>query len=70
MYKDLKNAKLEDPEGAICGFCGKENTFCDNIGWFYLSQKVKVFPILAACEDCHAGSVGQLHRKRYGVGDI
>lgn len=68
-------ALADDPEGATCHWCGKENTWADDIGWFYCC------PVSAGtgstrddesgptCEACDKGEIGQQHRARWGEGD-
>ena len=60
-------ARLEDDKGKICSFCGKENLFADDCGWFYIHPT----PVLEGytCEPCFRGVFGQMHQKRYGVGE-
>ncbi len=50
----LPNAKIEDPEGAICANCGKENDFADDIGFFYVTGVyAKHTKPGALCRACH-----------------
>lgn len=38
MYNDLVKARLEQPEGVICGFCGGVNEYADDCGFFYVTD--------------------------------
>lgn len=51
---DLERAKLEEPEGKICGFCNKENNFVDDCGFWYILNKDKPLErkSYAACKEC------------------
>jgi hypothetical protein len=62
FYVEL--ARLSDEGGKLCGFCGKENDFADDIGWFYLFSKG-----IPSCEKCYRSPVGDYHQKLFGVGD-
>lgn len=33
--KENAKARVDDPEGSICFFCGEENDMADDIGWWY-----------------------------------
>ncbi len=63
----LEQAYKEDPVGRVCGFCGRKNNFADDCGYFYLFHTHKEG--IPTCEQCHTGKPGQLHRKRFGVGE-
>lgn len=76
-FKYLELAKKNEPEGCICGFCGKENDCADDCGFWYLvpfgykilkelGEKIKSLP---ACNDCLMGTPGEHHRMIFGVGD-
>lgn len=28
-------AQIDDPDGQVCGYCGKQNDNADDIGWWY-----------------------------------
>lgn len=36
----LAKARLETPQGAYCGLCKKENTFVDDVGFFWWFPRV------------------------------
>ncbi len=64
--KYAQEAREKFPEGSICTFCGGENNFADDCGWFYIHpQGSEGF----CCEDCWNGAPGEAHRKKHGVGD-
>jgi hypothetical protein len=65
---DIIEARKEDPHGATCGFCGAENDFADDCGWFYLRSPGSDED-LPACESCVKGPIGAQHRERFGVGE-
>lgn len=77
--KFLKDAIASDPEGAICFWCKQPNTFCDDIGWFYIEPYGKAYAheenrrkgnhCKPACQVCHDGPLGDMHRAKYGIGD-
>lgn len=76
MIIDVERAKISDPDGVICGFCGAENDWADDCGWFYLESYLTIFPdivvpdvLLPSCRECFYGEVGQMHRDKYGVGE-
>lgn len=69
MNQYVLEARLTDPEGATCGFCGKENDNADDCGWWFLSPNPAVKHGRPACNACHSGEPGQKHRQRFGVGD-
>lgn len=64
----LKAAILSDPKGKICFFCGKENDFYDDCGFFYISpdENTKSKP---TCYECYYGEPGRKHVEKYGVGE-
>lgn len=59
----------DEPGGEKCGFCGKENDFWDDCGFFYVWPDPKIEEGRAACKSCYQGEPGQKHVKRYGVGE-
>jgi len=81
--KYVEAAKLEAPSGAVCGWCGQENNFADDCGWFMcnplayerhsrgerweFSQEPKDFRY--TCEACYRGGVGERHTAYYGESD-
>ena len=59
------------PEGEYCAWCGKENDFFDDIGFFWIApfpQNAKELQG-ATCESCYRGELGKAHGDWYGVGD-
>lgn len=47
---DLERARKEDPGGGTCAGCGQENTFADDIGFFYMDDKDGNYR--AHCQTC------------------
>lgn len=76
--KDVARAKEDDPDGAVCGFCGGPNDFADDIGWWYVvdvrkGEKRKPNgtldnPLLPCCGKCFL-AYHPIHQKYYGVGE-
>jgi len=66
---DLERARLDGPTGATCGFCKGVNTFVDDIGFWYISEKDIKGPARACCKDCYDGPIGDRHIERYGLGE-
>lgn len=66
-----RKAALEDqPEGEYCHWCGEENHFCDDIGWFCIWPFANAGELCGiTCEGCYRGPSGELHISRYGMGD-
>jgi hypothetical protein len=64
----LEMAKHDEPEGATCFFCGKENDFADDIGWFYIYPD-KLGPGGPCCKACWDGAPGRKHIELYGLGE-
>lgn len=70
-----EQALAECPEGKYCAFCGSENDFYDDLGWFYISPYTnKIAPDGypeegVCCKACWYGPHGQAHVARYGLGD-
>ena len=61
----LETARINEPEGSICGLCGDDNTFADDIGFFYIL--VDAIPV---CLKCYWRSPeANLHRELYGTGE-
>jgi len=67
--KDLELAKIDDPDGIICGHCGNVNDFADDIGFWYVSQEDIKAPLLPCCLACWNGEVGRRDIERYGLGE-
>ena len=65
--KYLEAIMEREPEGATCGWCGGTNTFCDDIGWIWITPRGDDTRV--CCESCWWGPHGDAHRARYGVGD-
>jgi hypothetical protein len=63
----LEEAKINTPEGKICGFCGEENKFVDDYGWFWIESKTG--EILPVCKSCWNGEPGEFHIQKHGLGD-
>lgn len=63
----LSDAQRNMPEGKICHFCGKENDFADDCGWFFISPTDDNRG--CCCRACYHGEPGQRHIARYGVGE-
>ena len=53
---ELVAALKDDPAGGICAACGKENTFCDDVGFFYKNDNNGDYR--AHCEDCNGPLTG------------
>ncbi len=66
--KDLEIAYVEQPEGRFCGFCGNQNRWADDCGFWYLSPDEE-HKHLPACEDCYRGEPGIKHRLNHGIGE-
>lgn len=66
--KWLNQAKLDDPSGRICGHCGLKNSWCDDCGWFYMTDDPSK-DTLPTCEACFKGQIGTKHREFYGCGE-
>lgn len=64
---DLEAAIEDDPLGAVCTFCGGENTFADDVGWFFAHPSIDREGY--CCKQCWDGEVGHAHKARYGVGE-
>jgi len=64
----VQDATLDDPTGATCAFCNGENTFADDIGWFYIEDPMSSI-MRPTCYGCYYGNVGRRHVKKYGQGD-
>lgn len=60
-------AAWEDPRGLRCGWCGRPNFFCDDLGWFHIAPVGD--DCRATCRRCYHGEPGRLHVARYGVGE-
>ncbi len=67
----LKNLIKRNPEDANCAFCGKENDYYDEDGFFYLWTKANAefASGQAACKACVNGKPGKMHNKLHGAGD-
>jgi hypothetical protein len=64
---DLEKAREEDPEGVTCGWCGRENDFADDCGFFWITPTGD--DSRPACRECYEGEPGRLHVARYGQGE-
>lgn len=62
-------ARIDDPHGSICGFCGDDNDFADDCGWFYISPGGLQTKSRSCCKACWDAKPGMDHRARYGVGE-
>ena len=74
MSIDIENAKNDDPEGSVCGFCGQENDFADDCGWIYSSiehidTNMPDCHGIPTCRSCWKGMIGPLHIDLHGLGD-
>jgi hypothetical protein len=75
---DIDNARTSDPEGLTCHFCGKENDFADDVGFFYIldpteaqlrnEKGILMNEIYPACNQCYF-SKREYHIAIYGLGD-
>ncbi len=63
----VKLAQELDPAGSKCSFCGKDNDFADDIGWFYIHPTDTSHG--HCCKACFDGEPGRKHIKRYGLGE-
>jgi hypothetical protein len=61
----IKEARISDPNGTVCSFCGKKNDFADDCGWFYICTGNGG----ACCESCFRGEPGKKHIAIYGLGE-
>lgn len=73
----LENAIVNDPEGAVCHFCGEMNDLADDCGFFYILDPDKpLFPRNAntgnqtfpTCDACYDKNI-HFHQKIYGIGE-
>ena len=55
-YADLALALEKDPNGKICAGCQKENTFADDLGFFYKMTDENHYK--AHCETCMGPATG------------
>jgi len=72
-------ALKDDPSGNVCSFCGKDNDFWDDCGWFYIKPTVTIviedeiivsqLELGPCCKACWKGPLGQSHIKRYGLSE-
>ncbi len=70
IYKYYYNCAINDyPNDGICGFCGGENKFVDDCGFFYCISLTGDKKMLPTCEKCHHGEPGTNHIKIYGLGE-
>ena len=53
----------------LCQFCYKNPVMTDDIGEWALWPDPAIETERLACEECYHGAPGELHIKRYGVGD-
>ncbi len=63
----LKVAILAEPQDSICGWCGGKNDFADDMGFIYTTPYGD--DTRATCEYCYHGRIGEMHIRRYGVGE-
>ena len=58
-----EKAVEQDPEGALCAFCGQQNDLFDEDGFFFLYTRpeMEVGEGEAACKACNGGEPGRLH---------
>lgn len=63
----LRLAVFNDPRDSICGWCGGINEFVDDCGFIYITPYGD--DTRPACENCYRGAIGEMHIKRYGVGE-
>jgi hypothetical protein len=74
----LQDAKVKDPQGAVCGFCNKPNDNADDVGFFYIVDARdgvvrdndghclnKSLPACIKCYDIHI----KKHQEIYGMGE-
>lgn len=63
----VEEARVDDPDGIQCQFCGKLNDFADDCGWFYIrpSKNEEGY----CCESCYDGEPGKKHIEIYGLGE-
>lgn len=66
--KNLAEARRNEPGGVVCAYCGGENTFADDCGFFYCSVG-KGLESKPTCEKCFRGKIGDAHIALYGLGD-
>lgn len=65
----VSEAKENDPNGIVCGFCGKENDNADDCGWWYLDP-FHTKESKPACNHCsNEKGYLRIHQNYYGVGD-
>lgn len=48
--RHVAQAKIDDPEGAICGHCGAKSDYADDCGWWYHNNDAGEYR--AACIGC------------------
>ncbi len=58
-----------EPDGEICKFCGLENDFWDDCGFFYIAPDPKIKESRATCKECYFGEHGKKHVARWGLGE-
>lgn len=64
----LENALKQDLHGIFCGWCGGLNVFCDDIGFFYITNDPKI-DSKVCCRECYYSDIGKKHIELYGVGE-
>jgi hypothetical protein len=67
-FLEWAHALQECPEGATCHFCGADNFFADDCGFFYIDPE-HVHDMRPVCEPCFRGEPGRKHVDYYGMGD-
>jgi hypothetical protein len=77
--KDLELARINDPDGATCGYCGKDNDLADDCGWWYPVDvkegetyeelKARGMESKPCCHACWISGVGKRHQDIFGVGE-
>ena len=75
--KYLSDAKRDYPDGIKCGFCGADNDFADDCGWFYcvplnyleLREKFPMNLMKPCCKKCWDGQIGTNHISIFGLGE-
>jgi hypothetical protein len=66
-FTEWAAAVAECADGATCGWCGAQNMWCDDLGFFYINPTGQ--DSRPTCEACFRGPLGEAHVARYGMGD-
>jgi hypothetical protein len=67
----LVRAWRDSPASRRCGWCGRYNWFCDDVGYFHTAP----FKVRGdederpTCRHCFDNWAGAMHRARWGEGD-